>query len=317
MALNKSKAHLIWFLPVSFLTGLMSIHIRSIRRVHLCDGSLGPLGLLLKVFSNARVSVSVHGLDITFPNRVYQRVIPSCLARLDRIVCVSRATRDECLCRGVPAGRCFVIPNGVNPQEIYWPVARNRLLQRIEAVLRRSLGNRKILLTVGRLVKRKGIGWFVQNVMPQVGEEYVYVVVGSGPELPVIDKLIRASQLTDKVILAGRQPDDVRNALLNVAEAFIMPNIAVPGDVEGFGIAALEAGACGLPVIASGIQGVRDAVIDGVTGHLVAERDVDGFVSCIRSLNLNRARIRAVVEDTYSWRKIGQAYAQVLAPAAG
>jgi phosphatidyl-myo-inositol dimannoside synthase len=277
IALNKSKAHLIWFLPMSFLKGLMAIYGRSIRRVHLCDGFLATLGLLLKILSNARVSVSVHGLDITFPNRVYQRVIPYCLARLDENVCVSRATRDECICRGVPAQRCSVIPNGVNIEEIYLPVDRNRLLRQIESVLRRPLGNRKILLTVGRLVKRKGISWFVENVMPQVGEEYIYVVVGSGPELPAINKLISAYRLTDKVVVAGRQPDHIRNRLLNVAEAFIMPNIAIPGDVEGFGIAALEAGACGLPVIASDLQGIRDAVIDGVTGYLVRERDAKAF----------------------------------------
>jgi putative heme degradation protein len=54
-------------------------------------------------------------------------------------------------------------------------------------------------------------------------------------------------------------------------------------------------------------------VIDGVTGHWVAERDAGGFVSRIRSLNLDRTRIRRVVGETYSWKKIGRAYAGLLA----
>ncbi len=312
VALRRSRPHLVWFMPVSLLIGLISIHGRLIRRVHLCDGFLGPLGLLFKVFSNARVTASVHGLDITFPNRVYQRLIPYCLARLDQIVCVSRATRDECVLREIPAARCSVIPNGVDAEDFYSPVERSRLLSQVESALKRPLGSRKILLTVGRLVKRKGIGWFIENVVPQIGEEYIYVVVGAGPELPDIAKRVGACRLADRVILAGKQPDFVRNCLLNVAEAFIMPNIVISGDVEGFGIAALEAGACGLPVIASGIQGICDAVVDGVTGHLVRAGDAAGFVNKIETLDLDRDRIRSTVSGRFSWGQIGMQYAQLL-----
>jgi glycosyltransferase involved in cell wall biosynthesis len=91
-----------------------------------------------------------------------------------------------------------------------------------------------------------------------------------------------------------------------------MPNISIPGDVEGFGIAALEAGACGLPVIAANIQGIRDAVIDGVTGYLVGEQDVEGFLSRIQGLDLNRRRVRSEVAGRFSWNKIGLAYAEML-----
>ena len=91
-----------------------------------------------------------------------------------------------------------------------------------------------------------------------------------------------------------------------------MPNIRVPGDVEGFGIAALEAGACGLPVIASRLQGIPDAVIDGVTGHLVQERNADEFLARIDSLALDRAKIRAEVVRRFGWDKIGADYAAAL-----
>jgi glycosyltransferase involved in cell wall biosynthesis len=91
-----------------------------------------------------------------------------------------------------------------------------------------------------------------------------------------------------------------------------MPNISIPGDVEGFGIAALEAGACGLPVIASNIQGIRDAIIDGVTGYLVGERDVEAFLSRIQGMDLDRRRVRSEVAGRFSWSKIGLAYAEML-----
>lgn len=88
-----------------------------------------------------------------------------------------------------------------------------------------------------------------------------------------------------------------------------MPNISIVGDVEGFGISILEAGACGLPVIASGIQGIRDAVIDGVTGHLVREGDAEGFAARIESLDMDRSRIRKAIAERFSWERIGQEYA--------
>jgi glycosyltransferase involved in cell wall biosynthesis len=174
------------------------------------------------------------------------------------------------------------------------------------------LAGRNILVTVGRLVKRKGVQWFVEEVLPRLGPKYLYIIVGTGPEREAIQEAVIRRNLQDQVILAGRQPDRLRNSLLQAGDAFIMPNISIPGDVEGFGIAALEAGACGLPVIAAGIQGIRDAVLEGVTGYLTAEKDTDKFLRCIRTLNLDRVRIRRVVIETYGWHKIGRVYAQLM-----
>ena len=74
-----------------------------------------------------------------------------------------------------------------------------------------------------------------------------------------------------------------------------MPNITVADDMEGFGIAIVEAGSCGLPVVASNLQGIKDAVIDKKTGYLVDEGDIDGFLGRIRSMNLDKADIRSFV----------------------
>jgi phosphatidylinositol alpha-1,6-mannosyltransferase len=312
IALGRTKPHLIWFMPAALMMGLIAARTRPIRLVHLCDGLLAPIGRLIKVFSNTRVTASVHGLDVTFLHPVYQRVVPPSLKRLDRIVCVSQSTRDECLLRAIPGKRCVVIPNGIHPEEIYLSASKSSLIQEVETVLRCPLGGKKVLLTVGRLVKRKGVGWFVENVLPRLDQSYVYVVVGAGPEYSAIQDVVLRKQLGGRIVLAGRQPDRIRNCLLNLADAFIMPNVSIPGDVEGFGIAALEAGACGLPVIAADIQGIRDAVIDGVTGYRVSERDVEGFLSRIQGLDLDRCRVRSEVAGRFSWSKIGLAYAEML-----
>jgi glycosyltransferase involved in cell wall biosynthesis len=100
--------------------------------------------------------------------------------------------------------------------------------------------------------------------------------------------------------------------LYNASDIFIMPNMTVPGDMEGFGIVALEAGSCGLPVIASNIEGIQDAVIDGKTGYLVREGDVEGFLRGIRDMNLKKADVRREVASRYNWKTISGEYFRVL-----
>jgi glycosyltransferase involved in cell wall biosynthesis len=308
LCLNKSKHHLLWFLPYALLTGLAYASLGNVRRIHLCDGLLAPLGCLLKSLSNSSVSITVHGLDVTYANPVYQWLIASSLRFLDGIACVSQATLEECIKRRVPREKCRVIPNGIYPDRIFMATSRSDLIKEVEKGLGCSLEGRKILLTVGRLVRRKGVKWFVEQVLPFLGKSYLYIVVGNGPEFAAIQDSIRRGQLENRVILSGWQSDHFRNCLLNVADAFIMPNLNVPGDVEGFGIAALEAGACGVPVIAAGIQGIRDAVIEGVTGHLVEERNVRQYVEAIQNLNFDRDRVRAVVRQRFNWSEVAPKY---------
>ena len=82
----------------------------------------------------------------------------------------------------------------------------------------------------------------------------------------------------------------------------------MPDDVKEFGIVALEAGSCGVPVVASNIQGLQDSVIHGKTGYLVEEEDVDGFVRRITDMNLKRDQIRELINSTFDWAKIYKDY---------
>ncbi len=261
ITLAKSKKHLFWFFPYSLVKALYVIRKFSVSHVHLCDGMLAPVGLLLKGFTGKPVTVTVHGLDITYRNPLYQRVIPSCVKMMDRIVCVSHSTRDELLKRThVVPENCIVIPNGIIADEMVLSQPKSELLERFETLTRLSLPNRKILFTLGHLVRRKGVAWFVENVVLRLPEKYVYLVAGDGPEKDRIEKIILQHHLEKRVFLLGEISNEIRNILYNIADIFVMPNITVPNDVEGFGIVALEAGSCGLPVVATNIQGIRDAV---------------------------------------------------------
>lgn len=311
ITLSKSIKHLIWFLPYSFFKALYLIRKYSIQSVHLCDGLLSPVGLLLKLLTGAKVTVTIHGLDITYDNPFYQMFISWCITRLDGVVCVSRSTRDECIRRIIPCPNCTVIPNGIRPDQLYLQQSKNELRRKLENLIGLSLDNKRVLFTIGHLVKRKGVAWFVENVMPRLEGSYLYVVAGEGAERRTIQKIVDRYNLQDSVLLLGEVSDGNRNIIYNASDIFIMPNITVPGDVEGFGIVALEAGSCGLPVVASNIQGLRDAVINGKTGYLVGEGDVEGFVGRITDMNLDKDQIRKIISLTFDWAKIYKKYHDV------
>ena len=309
ITLSRSIKHLPWFIPYALIKAIYIVHRYSVRNVHVCDGLLAPVGLLLKCLTGVRVTATIHGLDITYGNSFYQKVIPHCVEMLDRVVCVSRSTREEVLKRTrILPEDCVVIPNGIQRDEMFLPHSKTDLRRKFEASADIPITDRKVLFTVGRLVKRKGLAWFVAHVMPRLEEDYVYLIAGDGPERDLIAEIIVRHHLETRVFLLGRIPKKIRNALYNLSDIFIMPNITVPNDVEGFGIAAIEAGSCGLPVVAGNIQGIRDAVIDGKTGFLIEERDVKGFLERIRNMDLKSEDVRSKVNEIFDWSKISARY---------
>jgi len=310
--LRRSNLNLVWFLPFSLLKALLLDRKHSFNNIHLCDGLLAPLGILLKRLTRASVSVSIHGLDITYKNFFYQLMIPRCVARLDKIISVSRTTRKECQRRKIPVQKCVVIPNGIRPNELYLSEPIDELQTKLEKITGRVIRNRKILVTVGRLVKRKGVAWFIDCVMPHMNSSYIYVVAGDGPEFNRIQQVVSRRNLENRVLMLGRVSNGIHKVLLNASDIFIMPNNTVVNDIEGFGIVILEAGSCGLPVVASNLQGIKDAVIDGKTGCLVNEGDVAGFLKQIKSMNLAKEDIRTYVNAKFNWEKIYLNYRNVI-----
>ncbi|MCP4625474.1 MAG: glycosyltransferase family 4 protein [bacterium] len=308
IVLTASNINLVWFIPYSLFLSLYLAWKHSIRHIHLCDALLSPIGVILKLALGARVSVSIHGLDISYKNFLYQLMIPRCVARLDKVICVSRATRNECQRRKIPTHKCVVVSNGIRPDELYLPEPINDSKIRLEKITGRVIHNRKILVTVGRLVKRKGVGWFIDCVMPRLNSDYIYIVAGDGPEFGRIQRVVSRRNLENRVLMLGRVSNDSRKVLLNCADVFIMPNIPVANDIEGFGIAIIEAGSCGLPVVASNLEGIKDAVIDQKTGYLVDEGDIDGFLGRIRAMNLNKVDIRSYVNTRFNWATIYRRY---------
>lgn len=312
ITLGKSYIHLFWFLPFALFKGFYMTKKHGVSLIHLCDGFLAPIGILLKLLTDARISITIHGLDITYRSFLYQMVIPRCAARLDKIICVSHSTKDECILRGIPPSQCIVIPNGIRPEEFYIPHSEETLRRKLEKMIGVPIKKKTVLATVGRLVPRKGVAWFAEEVIPRLDASYLYLIVGDGPEYQRIEEILEGHHIRHRVFLLGRVSDEERNVIYNASDILIMPNIAIPDDVEGFGIVAIEAGCCGLPVVASHLQGIKDSVIEGETGYLVRECDTEGFLRKIKGMRLKKDHVRSIVNSIFDWRQIYKSYLDVM-----
>ena len=192
-----------------------------------------------------------------------------------RVICNSHATAKATREHGVSKKILHAIPLGLD--DALHATQNTEQLQTLEENLRISFKNDFVLLTVGRLIKRKGVVWFIQNVLPKLAETQPnvrYLVVGGGQEQEAIEQVIQKTSMQKFVRLLGRIDDDQLVALYNASHVFVQPNIFVEGDMEGFGRVLLEASLHKLSVVASGMEGILDAVKHDKNGVLVLNRKV-------------------------------------------
>ncbi|HET7321802.1 MAG TPA: glycosyltransferase family 4 protein [Longimicrobiaceae bacterium] len=235
------------------------------------------------------LAVTPVGRDVTLPNSLHQRLVPSIFRALDLVLPISRATGDECLARGLTPERMRVLPCGVDLSRFETPdedgSARAELLSTLAKMGEAPIPDDALLLcSVGRHQERKGFHWFVRDVMPHLPERVVYLLGGEGPMLPVIRRAVEDRGLGERVRLLGRLPEETLLRLYRGADLFVMPNVPVSGDIEGFGIVMLEAGLSGTPVIAADLEGIRDVVTPGENGELAPPLDAEGFARTIGRL---------------------------------
>jgi phosphatidyl-myo-inositol dimannoside synthase len=224
----------------------------------------------------------IHGADVTYSNRLYRMIVHPALRRAPLVIANSQATAEAAISIGVRSERVSVVRLGVTA-----PRTSPQSRQEAGDSLRRQLhigDDQVILVTLGRLVRRKGVAWFVGNVLPHLPPNVTYLVAGDGPVAVELRRTVAAQGLGDRVHVLGEVDDADRERLLRGADIFIQPNIRVPGDMEGFGLVLLEAAMRGTPTIASGIEGILDAVVDGQTGFLVPAGDAHAWTERVTSL---------------------------------
>jgi glycosyltransferase involved in cell wall biosynthesis len=229
---------------------------------------------------------------------------------VDRVVVQCRDEIRELVRIGVPRSRMALVPSGVNIE---------RFTPHGPSVRRASDAPR--ILTVARLVERKGVEDLIRALGAVPGAELV--VVG-GPPAGELDADPYARRLRGLAETCG-VADRLR--LAGAVAAYEMPAWYRSADVvaatpwyEPFGLTALEAMACGVPVVASAVGGLADTVVDGVTGDLVAPRNPQGLGVTLRRLlgdEVRRMSYAAAAVDraahSYAWPRIAARLAVVYA----
>lgn len=181
---------------------------------------------------------------------------------------------------GIGRGGVAVVNPPVDPSE--WPPD----LGTAEIDERFRLGGKRVLLTAGRLVRRKGHEQVIR-ILGEIRERYpdlVYVITGGGELGRELRELAHRHGVEDRVRMTGYLDRSTLRRFFARAEVYISPSLEDQGDVEGFGISLAEAGACGKPVIAGKVGGVPETVAHGETGLLVDASNQDEIVRALRAL---------------------------------
>lgn len=279
------------------------------HHIHLGDGMLAPLAPALRLASRSPLTVTVHGQEITRRFPLYQPVLRAALRQFgDGVVAVSSYTaRQAGALYGVEAA---VITNGVD-------TARFSAIERAPdpATVRTALGlppYGPLIVTVGRLVRRKGVAWFIRQVLPRLPGDVVYAVIGDGPDS---DRVARAAAGDARAVLMGNVPAATIDVLYSCADMFVAPNIRVPGKPEGYGIAPAEAAAAGLPVLVADIEGLRDMAMD--TGvRMAPSGDASIWANAVIETLSQPGTARARYSPR-SWQRVTEDYARVFAAVGG
>jgi len=177
------------------------------------------------------------------------------------LVILTTEAMKEYVCQhfGITACKVSVLPNPID-LELFSP----------DPAVPKVAGR---LIFIGRLAKEKNVENLLRATAGLVGVELV--VVGNGPLRGLLELFAKSRQIRAKFV--GIVPNEQLPKLLNSAEVFILPSL-----FEGNPKSLLEAMACGLPIIATPVQGVVDVVKHGVTGYLCADTTAEGLADAIQ-----------------------------------
>jgi glycosyltransferase involved in cell wall biosynthesis len=214
----------------------------------------GVVGQVLTCFGPKHV-ISVHGADVYgFRGRFMQALKRRALGSCDHVIANSTSTRKEveALCR---PRALSVVPTGAMP-----PPASG--ISRADRPAGAEPGSR-VILFVGRLIEAKGVRFLI-DAMPEILAQHraMLMIVGDGPERPVLEERVRTRRLEQHVTFVGAVAHAAVHDYLAVADVFVGPSIHIPGEwTEAQGNTFVEALLARVPVVASRVGGIPDAII--------------------------------------------------------
>jgi len=282
--------------------GFLGEHLKT-NSYDLCHVFFGfPSGLL--AFLRRKTLpylVSVRGSDVPGYNRrfsldyVFLRPILNRIYRSARAVVANSRGLQDLFQRQFPRLTAQVIPNGVDTT-LFAPVSR-------------PIPSEFTLVTLARLIPRKGIDLLLRacRILQQNGFAFQCHIVGDGPEEENLKKLSRELGISERITFHGRMERESVARFLPQCDLFVLPSYA-----EGMSNAALEAMACGLPLVLTDTGGSRE-LIDG-NGKIVAIGESLLLAATLMDLLSQPQQLREMGDQSriraeqYSWRTVAQQY---------
>lgn len=224
--------------------------------------NLIPLAHIASLISGAPWVLCTYGTDAWVP--IPRKASRNWLKFAEGVISVSGVTRERLLgwCPIAPE-RCVVIPNAVRLGD-FAPQSKDAGL-----LARYGLEGRTVIMTLGRLdpdEQAKGFDRMIA-LLPELARDVpdiAYLIVGKGDDRANLERLAAEHGVSDRVVFTGFVAEEEKTAHYNLADAYVMPSTG-----EGFGYVFLEALACGVPVVASSLDGGREAVLEGELGAVV------------------------------------------------
>jgi N-acetyl-alpha-D-glucosaminyl L-malate synthase BshA len=213
---------------------------------------------IVNKFSKVKVVTTLHGTDVTLVGKQenFRKIVQYALNKTDAITCVSEFLYQSTIREFSPNKPIEVIPNFVDTNE-YKRQSNPKLRRRF------ADDEEKIIIHISNFRKVKRVPDVVQTfslILKQIPSRLI--LVGDGPNFSEVENLIIKLNFKDKVWLLGEQTSIVE--LLSISDLFILTS-----ETEGFGLAALEAMSCEVPVVCYNVGGLNEFVFDGINGFLV------------------------------------------------
>ena len=275
---------------------LKLIKEHDIEEVH-C-GRVIPEGVIaraLKLLAGARYNCFVHGEDVetAATSREHSLLVKNVCKNASMLICNSENTANIVRKLGFDSGsKCEVLHPGVdtNRFEVAAP----------DTSFRQQMGwsGKRVLLTVGRLQRRKGQDFLIKS-MPALLKEFpdlFYAVVGRGECYDELISLVDQHKLHDNVCVYPDMDDEALIKCYQQCDIFILPNRTIDNDIEGFGMVLVEAQVCGKPVIAGDSGGTRETMNIGKTGHIIDCGSTENLLNGLSPILRNREIVDGEVD---------------------
>jgi glycosyltransferase involved in cell wall biosynthesis len=300
-----------------FFAGELISTIRILRRCRydlIHAHWLIPQGLIAVIaifLTNRRIPIlcTSHGGDLfglqgTLMNRIKRRVI----LKSDALTVVSRSMRKEVTRLGANHESVHVIPMGTDLKNRFVPPKTRQ--------------NKGSLLFVGRLVEKKGLRYLI-DALPLILKKHPQAslrIAGDGPEKSTLQSQSKRLGISDHVRFWGAVKNEFLPALYQTSDVVVFPSvIANDGDREGFGLVLVEALGCECATVVTDLPAMQDIIIDGKTGFVVPQKNVQKLAEKIIFLLDDPEVSRSVgkegrkyVAERYDWKIIAQEYSMLI-----